>query len=306
MSFIMICRNSHRNHNNKHVCHNHLCRFILQLILGTANPMFTALWRSTLAFHKKNSQATSKNIVRSKLTFFFISSNGKTCFQSTIPQPNRPWKEVFNSSKKKRKMGGYFGRSIPSPFLESDPPGSLFKDSLVAPRRSWLVDRRSVWSGRWVGHPSLLGGFNYNLILLSPQWINGTWSTYTIYWVNLPGCLLKETLSEGICPPQKKGRFLTDHWPIHHLADEFSKAQKSVDLMEWNDVLFKWFDMLAKGIQSSRGQHRAGKIDSLLRGILKTYWSFVYKASMPIWYMIILLMEDDGRNPAPPGIYKTL
>ena len=47
------------------------------------------------------------------------------------------------------------------------------------------------------------------------------------------------------------------------------KLKKPVDLMEWNDLLFKWFDMLAKGSYEQLGAASRWKIDSLLRGIKK-------------------------------------
>lgn len=159
-------------------------------------------------------------------------------------------------------MGGYLeGRSIAFPGI--GPPGSLNSRTPWWHRDAPDWSMGSVcWSGRWVGHPSLLRGSTITLSYLNPQWINGTWSTYTIYWVNLPGCLLKEKLSEGICPPKKR-----DGFAIHQLADEFSKAQKSVDLVESNDVRLSDLTCWPKVYRAAGGSIAPEKKHSLLRGI---------------------------------------
>lgn len=95
------------------------------------------------------------------------------------PSPNLTPLEVFLTAKKApRKNWGVLGRSIPSPFLESDPPDH-WTQGLLGGIETLLIGRWQRLFGQvggWVTH-RCWGGSTITLSYLSPQWINGTWST---------------------------------------------------------------------------------------------------------------------------------
>ena len=155
MSFIMICRNSHRNHHNN-TRFTITCVPILQLILGTANTYVHSLVKINpwLPQEVIYSNIKERTVVLSKPHIFpHHISRGKLVFNPPSPNLNPHW--MFLTAKKKipEKMGGTLEGRHHRLSWNRTPPGSLNSRTPWWRRDApdWSMGR-SVWSGGWVTH----------------------------------------------------------------------------------------------------------------------------------------------------------